>query len=83
MKRNLTLLNWRVCKGMYVYMLLGNVYGHSSFEDGIPVVTSSIQEVIEEEDLFRVTTFNGSHYILNKNDCISDSEIELLRAISK
>lgn len=83
MKQNLTLLNWRVHKGKYVYMLLGNVYGHPNFEDGTFVRTSPIQKVTEEKDIFKVNTFSGSHYILNKNDCVSVGEIELLRVISK
>ena len=83
MKQNLTLLNWRVSKRIDAYMLLGDVYGHPSFKDGTFVRTSPIQEIIEEEDIFRVNTYSGSHYILNKNDCVSVGEIELLRVISK
>lgn len=83
MRRNLTLLNWRVCKGIEAYVLLGNVYNHPRFNNGANVRTSIIETVVEEEDIFRVETCSGSHYILKKSDCASPAEIELLRLISK
>lgn len=78
----MVLKNWSVTSRNYDYMapeltsfyLLGNVYGHPRFNDGCPIVTSKIIEIIDKGDYKEIITESGSIYELHKEDVNEEAE---------
>lgn len=56
------------------YHLQGNVYGHSRFDDGVYVNTSSIVDVVDKGDHKEAYTRSGSVYCLYKEDVDPECE---------
>lgn len=65
------LKNWSVgYKGTFneKMFLHGKVYGHSSFNMGDLINTSSIQKFTDTKDFIMAETHSGSQYIIFKDD---------------
>ena len=63
-----------VAPEMMHYHLQGNVYGHSRFGDGYPVITSRIIEINDKGDYKEAITRSGSVYELHREDVNKEAE---------
>lgn len=75
--------NWAVCTRGSEYMapelwtnfLTGNVYGHSRFNDGDPVSTSSIVS-IKDGDNCKIVSTRNTDYVLYEPDVSFEYELK-------
>jgi hypothetical protein len=82
--------NWSVCaKGtewmapeLWSSYLTGNVYGHSRFNDGNPVSTSSIVN-IKNGDGCKIVSTKNTDYVLYESDVSPDYEAQYPNAYSR
>jgi hypothetical protein len=84
------LKNWAVCmRGnewlapeLWTSYLHGNVYGHSRFNDGDPVSTSSIVGV-KDGDGCKIVSTKNTDYVLYEPDVSADYESQYPGAYSR